>query len=58
MDLILTIIVILFVFLVINGGFVWLIMRKKNVGKSEQGVLMLQQQIQDYVREMAERQGL
>jgi len=35
------------VFLVVNGGFIWLVLRKKKDEKGDQGVLMLQQQIQE-----------
>ena len=47
MNIVLTITLVLFVFLVVNGGFIWLVLRKRKDDKGDQGVLMLQQQLQE-----------
>lgn len=47
MNVILVIILVFLVFIVVNGGFIWLVLRKKKDNKNDQGILLLQQQLQE-----------
>lgn len=47
MSTIIAITFVLLAFLLINGGFLWFILRKQNKGPGDQGILLLQQQIQE-----------
>jgi len=57
MDIILTIAFVLLIFLVINGGFIWLVVRNKKNEKGDQGIIMLQQQIQELNKTIDTKMG-
>ena len=57
MDVVFIVILVLVVFIAVNGGFIWLVMRKKKDDTNDQGILLLQQQIQDLNKTIDQKMG-